>query len=193
MRASSAASVSTRPACRSLRRSPRFAAFAAGASALLLGGVALTADEPASRLDAPPAADAAAAPDAETGPGVLHSAETVQASEADAAPRTPSDHPQQGSAKSHKGGKERKSGAIAESTTPESAAASAPPTTTQVEPEQRVCHLEQAPGSRVRKTVCTTAAEQNASAKNGQEFLKRAYEDSIHPSPNPSTFTQAGR
>jgi hypothetical protein len=186
MRASSAAFVSSRPSCPSPRRSRRFAALAIGASAFLLGGVVLAADEPAAKLDAPPAADAAAAPDGATGPGALQSAEPDQASKAGAASSTHSDRPQEAGAKSHKGGKEHKSGA-----TPDSAPTDAPPTTTQVQPEERVCHLEQAPGSRVRKTVCVTAAEQNASSKDAQEYLKRAYEDSLHPTPNPSTFTGA--
>ena len=186
MRASSTAFVLPLPACSPRRSNTRYAALVVSASALLLGGVALAADEPGSKPDVTPAADTAAAPEAAADPGVLQSAETAQRSEAGAAPSAPSDHPQQGSAKSRKGGKKHKSGA-----TPESAPTSAPPTTTQVEPEDRVCHLEQAPGSRVRKTVCTTAAEQNANAKGGQDYLKRAYEDSLRPAPNPSTFTGA--
>ena len=188
MRASSAAFVSSRSSRLSLRRSPLFAVLAVGASALLLGQVAFAADEPASKLDAPPTADAAAKPDAATSPGVPQSAETGQVSQPGTPASTHSDQPKESGSKSRKGGKEHKSGA-----TPESAPTGAARTTTQVQPEERVCHLEQAPGSRVRKTICTTAAEQSASTKNGQEFLKRAYEDSIHPSPNPSTFTQAGR
>jgi hypothetical protein len=37
--------------------------------------------------------------------------------------------------------------------------------------------------------VCTTAAEQNAKTKDGQEYLKRAYEDSLHPTTNAGAFT----
>ena len=185
MRASSAASVPTRPTRLPLGRTARLTAIAVGVSAWLLGAVPLAADKPAAKLDAvPPAADAAATPDAAAGPGVLQGAEAVQAPEAGTAPSTPSDHPEQASAKSRKGEKERKSGA-----SPESASTSAPPTTTQVAPEERVCRPEQAPGSRVRKTVCTTAAEQNAKTKDGQEYLKRAYEDSLHPTTNAGAFT----
>ena len=184
MRASSAAFVSSRPSCPSPRQSPRFAALAIGASAFLLGGVALAADEPASNSNAPAAVDAAAAPDAATGPGALQSAEPAQESKAGAASSTHSDRPQEAGAKSRKGGKEHKSGA-----TPDSAPTDAAPTTTQVQPEERVCRQEQAPGSRVRKTVCTTVAEQKAKSKDGQDYLRRAYEDSLHPTTNAGAFT----
>jgi len=188
MRVSRMASVSTHRPCRCPLTNKRRIALAVSASALLLGGAAFAAEEPTSKSDAAPAADTAATPDAASDTRGLQRAENAQTSPTSAAPSTQSDHSRQDGAKSRKGGKGQKNAA-----TPESAPTSLPSTTAQVQPEDRLCHLEQAPGSRVRKTVCTTAAEQNANAKNGQEFLKRAYEDSIHPSPNPSTFTQAGR
>jgi len=184
MRASRAALVSTRRASLSPLRNARHAALVVGASALFLGAVTLAADEPAAKLDAPPAADAAATPDTATGPGALQGAEIGRPSEAGATPTTPADHNQQAGAKSRKGGKEHKSDAA-----PEAAPTSAPPTSAQVQPEERVCRPEQAPGSRVRKMVCTTAAEQNAKTKDGQEYLKRAYEDSLHPTTNAGAFT----
>ena len=184
MRASSTALVFTRRVSLSPLRNARHTALVVSASALLLAATALAADEPAPKLEGPPAADAAATPNAAAGPGVLQGAETGQASEAGAAPSTPSDHLQQAGAKSRKGGKEHKNDAA-----PEAAPTSAPPTSAQVQPEERVCRPEQAPGSRVRKMVCTTAAEQNAKTKDGQEYLKRAYEDSLHPTTNAGAFT----
>jgi hypothetical protein len=184
MTASSATFVSTHPVCLSTRRNARYA-LAIGASALLLGGGALAADEPGSKSNVTPAAATTPAPDAATVPGVQQNAETAQTAQAAAAPSSRSDPPQKAGAKSRKSGKEHKSGATSDS------APTGAPTTTQVQIEERFCHLEQAPGSRVRKTVCTSAAEQNANAKDGQEYLKRAYEDSLHPTPNPSTFTGA--
>ena len=170
--------------------STRYAAVAVSASALLLAGVVLAADEPGSKADSAPAADTIAAPDT-AAPDALTSAgaqaaEASPASPAAAAPSTPSDPPQQASAKSRKVGKESKP-----AETSASASTSPPPTTAQVQPDERVCHLEQAPGSRVRKTVCITAAQQSAIAKDGQDYLKRAYEDSLHPTPNAGAFNQA--
>lgn len=186
MRFSSPASVSTCAVLLSPFRNIRHMALAISVSALSVGGAVLAADKPASKSDAAPAADTVAAPDAAKDPGVLPRAETGPTPETTPV-GTHGDRSQE-AAKSRKASKQHKTAA-----TPESAPTSVPPTTAQVVPEDRVCHLEQAPGSRVRKTVCTTASEEDAKAKNGQEYLKRAYEDSIHPSPNPSTFTQAGR
>lgn len=154
-----------------------------GAATLFGGTVTLAADKDGS------GAESGAAPVETTG---VSGAETpeAQTKEAPAISTQEADHHRRTDSKGHKtGSKAHKGGAtgdvdseiIVEGKQPQA---------------QQKCVPVQATGSRLRKTVCTTVAQQKANDKNSeqqaQDYLRRLSQQGSLAPANPSPFIQSG-
>jgi hypothetical protein len=190
MKFSDSTSVSSNAAGASPKRRSRYAAVAIGAVTLFVGAVALAAGEDGSGTESnSKAVSSTAAPE---GAGVSE-AETAGARETKDAPAIKTqeaDHHRGTDAKEHKASsKAHKANAtgdvdseiIVEGKQPQA---------------QQHCAPTQSTGSRLRKTVCTTPAQQKANDKyseqQAQDYLRRLSQQGTLAPENPSPFIQSG-
>ena len=175
------------------RRTSAYAAIAVGVAALVIGAVAFAADAPATGSDNPTgstaaASEAAAAADTATRDATA-SHETADAATANgghAAPTADQSHAADAKGKKHNGKDHNKAGTTADEVVVEGK-----------QPEQQqVCHKSQATGTRLRQTVCTTVAQQQANDKAGeqqaQDYLRRMSQQGTLAAPPSSPYVQSG-
>ena len=189
MRLSDSISVSSDTAGASTpRRRSGYAAVAIGAVTLFVGAVALAAGTDGSGTESNSKTVSSTAPDA-AGVSDVETTGAHETKDAPAISTQEADHHRGTDAKEHK----------ASSKAHKSSATSDVESEIIVEgkqPQVPHCVPVQSTGSRLRKTVCTTPAQQQANDKyseqQAQDYLRRLSQQATIAPPNPSPFIQSG-
>jgi len=190
MRLSDSALVSPDATCTSAPRgTSAYAAIAVGIATFMIGTAAVAADAPATVSEAQvgantSAADTATSETATRGTAGTHDA--AAASAANDAQTADAAHASGAKGKKHGGKDKQKSTATADEVVVEGK-----------QPEQQqVCHKSQATGTRLRQTVCTSVAQQQANDKateqQAQDYLRRMSQQGTLAGPPSSPYIQSG-
>ena len=171
------------------RGTSAYAAIAVGVATLMIGAATFAADAPATGSESQAGSNAAASDATATSETAARETtgnhDTAEAPTANAGHAAP-DQAHATDAKGKKHGKDHKASTTADEVVVEGK-----------QPEQQqVCHKSQATGTRLRQTVCTTVAQQQANDKAGeqqaQDYLRRMSQQGTLAGPPSSPYVQSG-